>query len=130
MGEQARVPARSDPMHHMSEISRTVEQCAASPDGMFLYNLTNEKGEFSILQRSISSISNDRRLQLLFIAFSLGAFFEGAAGFGTPVAVSAAMTAPILCLPVAPFSKPSCASGRASGCASPIAVCARAYFPR
>ena len=58
---------------------------------MFLYNLTNEKGEFSILQRSISSISNDRRLQLLFIAFSLGAFFEGAAGFGTPVAVSAAM---------------------------------------
>ncbi len=58
---------------------------------MFLYNLTNERGEFSILQRSISSISNDRRLQLLFIAFSLGAFFEGAAGFGTPVAVSAAM---------------------------------------
>ena len=44
-----------------------------------------------MLFRSISSISNDRRLQLLFIAFSLGAFFEGAAGFGTPVAVTAAM---------------------------------------
>jgi lactate permease len=58
---------------------------------IFLYQLTNEKGEFEVLQRSISTISDDRRLQLLFIAFSLGAFFEGAAGFGTPVAVTAAM---------------------------------------
>ena len=58
---------------------------------IFLYMLTNEKGEFEVLQRSISTISDDRRLQLLFIAFSLGAFFEGAAGFGTPVAVTAAM---------------------------------------
>jgi lactate permease len=58
---------------------------------IFLYQLTSEKGEFAILQRSISAISNDRRLQLLFIAFCLGAFFEGAAGFGTPVAVTAAM---------------------------------------
>jgi lactate permease len=58
---------------------------------IFLYQLAQEKGEFVVLQRSISSISNDRRLQLLFIAFSLGAFFEGAAGFGTPVAVTAAM---------------------------------------
>jgi lactate permease len=58
---------------------------------IFLYQLTSEKGEFAILQRSISAISTDRRLQLLFIAFSLGAFFEGAAGFGTPVAVTSAM---------------------------------------
>lgn len=58
---------------------------------IFLYQLLNEKGEFAILQQSISSISDDRRLQLLFIAFCLGAFFEGAAGFGTPVAVTAAM---------------------------------------
>jgi lactate permease len=58
---------------------------------IFLYQLTSEKGEFAILQRSIASISDDRRLQLLFIAFSLGAFFEGAAGFGTPVAVTAAI---------------------------------------
>lgn len=58
---------------------------------IFLYQLTSEKGEFEVLQRSISAISDDRRLQLLFIAFSLGAFFEGAAGFGTPVAVTAAM---------------------------------------
>src|SRR3954471_22465324 len=58
---------------------------------IFLYQLTNEKGEFEVLQRSIRNISDDRRLQLLFIAFSLGAFFEGAAGFGTPVAVTASM---------------------------------------
>ncbi|MDI4665540.1 L-lactate permease [Xanthobacter autotrophicus] len=58
---------------------------------IFLYQLTSEKGEFDVLQRSIRNISDDRRLQLLFIAFSFGAFFEGAAGFGTPVAVTAAM---------------------------------------
>jgi lactate permease len=58
---------------------------------IFLYQLAQEKGEFVVLQRSIGAISDDRRLQLLFIAFSLGAFFEGAAGFGTPVAVTAAM---------------------------------------
>jgi lactate permease len=58
---------------------------------IFLYQLASEKGEFEVLQRSVGAISNDRRLQLLFIAFSLGAFFEGAAGFGTPVAVTAAM---------------------------------------
>ena len=58
---------------------------------IFLYQLAQEKGEFEVLQRSIGAISDDRRLQLLFIAFSLGAFFEGAAGFGTPVAVTAAM---------------------------------------
>ncbi|MET3352622.1 L-lactate permease [Xanthobacter autotrophicus] len=58
---------------------------------IFLYQLTSEKGEFDVLQRSIRGISDDRRIQLLFIAFSFGAFFEGAAGFGTPVAVTAAM---------------------------------------
>jgi len=58
---------------------------------IFLYQLTNVNGEFTILRHSIQSISTDKRLQLLFIAFSLGAFFEGAAGFGTPVAVTAAM---------------------------------------
>ncbi|QFQ88987.1 L-lactate permease [Paracoccus kondratievae] len=58
---------------------------------IFLYQLTNEKGEFDVLRHSIRNISDDRRMQLLFIAFSFGAFFEGAAGFGTPVAVTAAM---------------------------------------
>jgi lactate permease len=58
---------------------------------IFLYQLTNEKGEFDVLRHSIRNISDDRRMQVLFIAFSFGAFFEGAAGFGTPVAVTAAM---------------------------------------
>ncbi len=58
---------------------------------IFLYRLASEKGEFEILQSSIARISDDRRLQLLFVAFSFGAFFEGAAGFGTPVAVTSAL---------------------------------------
>jgi lactate permease len=58
---------------------------------IFLYNLTNEVGLFEVLQKSITGITGDRRLQLLLVAFSFGAFFEGAAGFGTPVAVTAAI---------------------------------------
>jgi lactate permease len=58
---------------------------------IFLYRLTVEKGWFAILQASISGVTADRRLQLLLIAFCFGAFFEGAAGFGTPIAVTAAM---------------------------------------
>src|SRR6185503_14691739 len=58
---------------------------------MFLYRLTEARGVFVALQRTITGISNDRRLQLLLIAFCFGAFFEGAAGFGTPVAVTGAM---------------------------------------
>jgi lactate permease len=58
---------------------------------IFLYQLAQEKGEFDVLQRSIGALSQDKRLQLLFVAFSLGAFFEGAAGFGTPVAVTSAI---------------------------------------
>lgn len=58
---------------------------------IFLYRLTNERGLFKILQESITGITNDRRLQLLLIAFCFGAFFEGAAGFGTPVAVTGAI---------------------------------------
>jgi lactate permease len=58
---------------------------------IFLYRLTRERGEFEILQNSIAAVTPDRRLQLLLIAFGLGAFFEGAAGFGTPVAVTGAM---------------------------------------
>jgi len=58
---------------------------------IFLYDLTCEKGHFKIMQDSLTGITRDRRLQLLLIAFSFGAFFEGAAGFGTPVAVTAAI---------------------------------------
>jgi lactate permease len=58
---------------------------------IFLYRLTDERGVFVALQRAITGITSDRRLQLLLIAFCFGAFFEGAAGFGTPVAVTGAM---------------------------------------
>ena len=58
---------------------------------IFLYRLTVEKGVFGTLQRTIGSITADRRLQLLLIAFAFGAFFEGASGFGTPVAVTGAI---------------------------------------
>jgi lactate permease len=58
---------------------------------IFLYRLTERLGLFKILQDSVSGITDDRRLQLLLIAFCFGAFFEGAAGFGTPVAVTGAI---------------------------------------
>src|SRR5215510_13743316 len=58
---------------------------------IFLYRLTVEKGVFETLQKTIGGVTTDRRLQLLLIAFSFGAFFEGASGFGTPVAVTGAM---------------------------------------
>ncbi len=58
---------------------------------IFLYDLSVEKGYFRTMQDSLTGITRDRRLQLLLIAFSFGAFFEGAAGFGTPVAVTAAI---------------------------------------
>ena len=58
---------------------------------IFLYDLTVEKGHFKVMQDSLTGITRDRRLQLLLIAFCFGAFFEGAAGFGTPVAVTAAI---------------------------------------
>ncbi|MCB4801064.1 lactate permease [Methylobacterium brachiatum] len=58
---------------------------------IFLYRLTVEKGWFSVLQQSVAGITADRRLQLLLVAFAFGAFFEGAGGFGTPVAVTGAI---------------------------------------
>src|SRR3984885_8110335 len=58
---------------------------------IYLYQLTCEAGLFKVLQESLTGITQDRRLQLLLIAFSFGAFFEGAAGFGTPVAVTSAV---------------------------------------
>src|SRR5262249_24815097 len=58
---------------------------------IFLYRLTVEKGAFETLKTTIGSVTEDRRLQLLLIAFSFGAFFEGASGFGTPVAVTGAV---------------------------------------
>ncbi len=58
---------------------------------VFLYSLTVETGEFEKVKWSVATLSPDRRVQALLIAFSFGAFLEGAAGFGTPVAISAAL---------------------------------------
>lgn len=58
---------------------------------IFLYQLANRKGAFTILQDNLTAITEDRRLQLLLVSFCFGAFFEGAAGFGTPVAITASM---------------------------------------
>ncbi|MEG6584215.1 L-lactate permease [Dendrosporobacter sp. 1207_IL3150] len=58
---------------------------------IFIYNMTVETGDFDVVKDSIASITDDRRLQALLVAFAFGAFLEGAAGFGTPVAISAGM---------------------------------------
>jgi lactate permease len=56
-----------------------------------LYRLTVDTGQFEIIKNSVGHLTQDRRLQALLIAFAFGAFIEGASGFGTPVAVAAAM---------------------------------------
>ncbi|UTD27298.1 L-lactate permease [Bradyrhizobium sp. WD16] len=58
---------------------------------IFMYRLTVATGRFELLQRAVGGVTPDRRLQLLLIAFAFGAFFEGASGFGTPVAVTGAI---------------------------------------
>lgn len=58
---------------------------------VFVYDITVETGKFEIVKDTIAGLAEDRRIQALLIAFSFGAFIEGAAGFGTPVAISAAM---------------------------------------
>src|SRR5437763_7552677 len=58
---------------------------------IFMYQLTVTAGRFEDLKRAVGGVTADRRLQLLLIAFSFGAFFEGASGFGTPVAITGAI---------------------------------------
>jgi lactate permease len=60
-------------------------------NAVFLYNLTVATGQFDIVKASVARLSADRRIQALLVAFSFGAFIEGAAGFGTPVAITAAL---------------------------------------
>src|SRR6187397_430936 len=60
---------------------------------IMLYRLAVDTGKFEIIKDSVGSLTDDRRLQAMFIAFSFGAFIEGAAGFGAPVAISGAMLA-------------------------------------
>src|SRR3954464_676913 len=58
---------------------------------IFLFQVTVSTGRFELLKRAVGGVTEDRRLQLLLIAFSFGAFFEGASGFGTPVAITGAV---------------------------------------
>lgn len=58
---------------------------------IFVYDITVETGKFEVVKQTVANLASDRRIQALLIAFSFGAFIEGAAGFGTPVAISAAM---------------------------------------
>src|SRR5579885_3628104 len=58
---------------------------------IFVYDITVETGNFDIVRQTVAGLAADRRIQTLLIAFCFGAFIEGAAGFGTPVAISAAM---------------------------------------
>jgi lactate permease len=60
---------------------------------IMLYRLAVDTGKFEIIKDSVGTLTDDRRLQAMFIAFSFGAFIEGAAGFGAPVAISGAMLA-------------------------------------
>ena len=60
---------------------------------VWVYNMTVESGEFEIIKDSLARLTDDRRLQAIFIAFAFGSFLEGTAGFGTPVAITAAMLA-------------------------------------
>src|SRR5688572_12005156 len=57
----------------------------------FLFNITIESGQFEVIKHFMASLTSDRRLQALLIAFSFGSFLEGTAGFGAPVAITAAM---------------------------------------
>ena len=60
-------------------------------NAIFIYQLSVDTGGFRVLQRQIAGVSTDRRIQALLIAFSFGAFIEGAAGFGAPIAISGAL---------------------------------------
>jgi lactate permease len=58
---------------------------------IFLYDLTVRRGTFAVLRGSLAAVAPDPRVQVILIAFSFGTFFEGAAGFGTPVAITSAI---------------------------------------
>jgi lactate permease len=60
-------------------------------NAIFVYDITVKTGKFEVVKDTIAGIAADRRIQVLLIGFAFGAFIEGAAGFGTPVAISAAM---------------------------------------
>ena len=60
-------------------------------NAIWIYNITVQTGHFDVLRRSFSSVSDDKRIQAVIIAFCFGALLEALAGFGTPVAITAVM---------------------------------------
>ena len=75
---------------------------------VFLYKLSVKSGQFEVIRASVVTITEDQRLQVILIGFAFGAFLEGAAGFGAPVAITAAILAtPVsythLTLPTTPY---------------------------
>ena len=79
--------------HHLRRGVRPVPDRLGGLRAILLYRVTVESGKFELLKDSIGHLTGDPRLQALLIAFAFGAFIEGASGFGTPVAVAAAMLA-------------------------------------
>jgi len=65
--------------------------CWIIVSAVFLFNITVKSGQFEVIKHFMASITSDRRIQALLIAFSFGSFLEGTAGFGAPVAITAAM---------------------------------------
>jgi lactate permease len=72
---------------------------------IFVYDITVKTGKFEEVRHTIAGLAVDRRIQVLLIAFSFGAFIEGAAGFGTPIAICAAM---LIGLGFRPCPRPAC----------------------
>ena len=70
---------------------KSVIRAALVLTAMFVYDLTVRTGQFELVKDSIAGLASDRRIQVLLIAFCFGAFIEGSAGFGTPVAVTSVM---------------------------------------
>ena len=68
--------------------------CGIVVSAVFFHNLSVESGDFAVLRRALARLTGDRRIQVLLVAFCFGALIEGIAGFGAPVAITAAMLAP------------------------------------
>src|SRR5581483_9777852 len=82
---------------------------------IFVYDVTTETGTFDVVRQSIAGVSVDRRIQLLLIAFCFGAFMEGSAGFGTPIAICAAMLIGIGFKPIAAVGTPIITLAKVTG---------------
>ena len=96
---------------------------------VFLYDISVETGQFEIMKESVAAITPDRRLQVLLVAFCFGAFIEGAAGFGAPVAIAGAFMIGLGFRPVPRCGfEPDC-QHRAGGVGQPSAFRSTPWLP-